>query len=442
MEAPTRNFLLFGLLLTATSLLPGQVHAQNAGPDFSIAANPMCLDVVGPLTSTITLTSVGGFSGTVNLVVGAIPTLGGDARLSPSSVFLSPDSSATSTLSLFAAFQLYHLTLTGTSGALSHSTTVTVTAGNFAVSASPASIIMQTGTTANSTISVVAFGGFCPSSSGMTLSTIVSPPKLRTTINPSSIPLSTLDEGATSILTINPSPPGTYTVVIQANIGPIIRLAMPMVNVLPRDSGLTVDGVGACAAQFCSYESQVLTTSRTNDVIMLTAETSGTSSSLSITDSSGLVFTKRVSHILDFFEYYAMAASPLNADNITVDGADYFQVFAVHGAGETIFDPNPSIPAAVDCSTNSCGDCTVNQGVCSASIKTSGLDLVVATTAINDAGPCVANDFSPFVPGFANISVNGKFEVDYSITGVPRTTVTFNCGGTDVSAILMDAIEA
>ncbi len=232
---------------------------------------------------------------------------------------------------------------------------------------------------------------------------------------------------------------------IQASIGPIARIAMVSVNVLPRNSDLGLDGLGVCAVQSYPCESQMLTTSRTSDVIMIVAQTFGDPVSLSVSDSSGLVFTNRISHA-PLFEYYARSTSPLQADNITVIGADNFQVFAVHGADTaTIFDPNPMMPALVDCSINSCGDCTANfnQGVCSASIKTSALDLVVATTAINDADPCGASNYiSGFVPGFAGISGNSKFEVDYSITGVPRTTVTFNCGGTDVSAILMDAIEA
>src|SRR5438128_8595918 len=117
------------------------------------------------------------------------------------------------------------------------------------------------------------------------------------------------------------------------------------------------------------------------------------------------------------------------------------QTFAISGANTVgVFDPNPSIPATVSCPGTGCGDCTANfrQGTCSAFIQTSTIDLVVASTAINDAGPC-----GPSSPGFTNITFqNGRFEVDYTITTMSQTTVEFDCNGTDAVAIVVDAIMA
>jgi len=122
------------------------------------------------------------------------------------------------------------------------------------------------------------------------------------------------------------------------------------------------------------------------------------------------------------------------------------QTFAISGANTVgVFDPNPSIPATVSCPGTGCGDCTANfrQGTCSASIQTSTIDFVVASTAINDAGPCGPSYPNGQAPGFTNITnQNGRFEIDYTITTTPQTTVEFDCNGTDAAAIVVDAVMA
>ena len=219
-------------------------------------------------------------------------------------------------------------------------------------------------------------------------------------------------------------------------------------------SPLALDGLGvntACQASGCV--AQLLTTSQGYDVIILVAECGAIgcdASIVSIIDSSGLTFTQRVFYSLldSLWEYYSRAMSPLKSDNITVLFSSSLaltgmQVLAIHGANtQAIFDLNRSIPAEVPCPGPSCGDCTAefNQGTCSASIQTSTFDLVVVGTAINDAGGCGLP-----VAGFTTITTNkgygGWFEVDYTITSVPQTTVMFNCNGTDAIAIVMDAIS-
>jgi len=102
-------------------------------PDFSINANPSTLNIpTGSFgTSQMTLTS-NGFSGTVSLastVVPSTPTI--TTTLKPTSVPLNPGGSGTSTLNVtttpFTPLGSYSVSVTGTSGALSHSNQVTVT---------------------------------------------------------------------------------------------------------------------------------------------------------------------------------------------------------------------------------------------------------------------------------------------------------------------------
>jgi len=237
-------------------------------------------------------------------------------------------------------------------------------------------------------------------------------------------------------------------------LGPILLLFVMTgvlgANVAHADPWV-LDGVGTrgCGTTFCS--SQVLTTARGHDVVVLTFECVGgytpcDASGINITDSNGLTFTQRIS-VVQLFEYYAVATAPLRSDNITVVVADHFilgmQVLAIHGSnGRSIFDPNPSIPATVSCN-GVCEDCSASlqNGTCSASIQTSTIDFVVATTEIGDAPGCGDAIGVVVVPDFTNVAVNGRFEVDYAITTKPQSNIVFSCSSTDVAAILVDAIS-
>jgi minor extracellular protease Epr len=100
--------------------------------DFSISASPSALTIPAGASgsSTITVTSLNGFSGTVSLVASApsgwtaqldkiVLTIGGSAPLTDSSTL-------TITVPSTTAAGAYAVTVTGTNGSLSHSATVTV----------------------------------------------------------------------------------------------------------------------------------------------------------------------------------------------------------------------------------------------------------------------------------------------------------------------------
>ncbi len=100
-------------------------------PDFSISASLSALTIQagGSGSSTITVRSLNGFSGTVSLAASAPAGL--TPTLSSTSLPLTSGGSASSTLSVAVSSSTtagtYIVTVAGTSGSLSHSTTVTVT---------------------------------------------------------------------------------------------------------------------------------------------------------------------------------------------------------------------------------------------------------------------------------------------------------------------------
>lgn len=107
------------------------VNTVNSG-DFSIAASPSSLTFSkgSSAVSTITLTSLSGFSGTITLSVTVSSSSGPKTSLSSSSVTLTSNGQGTSTLTLRATHKTqvgsYTITVTGTSGSISHSVTITV----------------------------------------------------------------------------------------------------------------------------------------------------------------------------------------------------------------------------------------------------------------------------------------------------------------------------
>ncbi len=112
--------------------------ATAPSQDFSIDSNPTTLDIAQGSTAstTITLTSANGFSGTLNLT-GTVSPSGPAISFIPASIIMSSGGTATSTLTVSApgglyssvAIGNYSVSVKASNGTLSHSTTVQVTVG-------------------------------------------------------------------------------------------------------------------------------------------------------------------------------------------------------------------------------------------------------------------------------------------------------------------------
>ncbi|HEY3717863.1 MAG TPA: S8 family serine peptidase [Jatrophihabitantaceae bacterium] len=191
--------------LTITGASGSTMHTSSVTlviappPDFSLAASPASrtVNAGGTGTYTITVGAVNGFTATVNLSLGGLPGSVGTATFTPSGITGSGTSQLAVKTPAGAPAGSYPLTITATSGALSHATSVTLTVPprDFTVAASPASVTVTRGQTASYAVSVASLGGFA---GGVTLS------------------VTGLPSGATASWTANPvTAPGSSTLRVR-----------------------------------------------------------------------------------------------------------------------------------------------------------------------------------------------------------------------------------
>src|SRR5207253_5402201 len=154
---------------------------QPAGPDFGISANPTSVSfgTGQSASSTISLSSTGGFASTVNLTAVSVPT-GVTTSCVPSNLTGSETSTCTLTANKAGT---YVVTISGTSGSLVRSTTidVLVLVPDFSLTANPNSVSFVVNDSATATISLHSIGGF---SGNVSLNATSSPAGLSTSCSP------------------------------------------------------------------------------------------------------------------------------------------------------------------------------------------------------------------------------------------------------------------
>jgi hypothetical protein len=207
------------------------VSTVPPAPDFSLSASPASQTVIqGSSTSfAINVARVGGFGGSVTLAVSGLPT-GASGAFSPN-----PVTAASSTLSVTTATTTptgsYSLTVTGTSGSLTHSANPTLVVSpppppDFSLSVSPSSHTIGQGGTTSYTVNIASVGGF---SAAVTLSVSGLPSGAAGTFNPN-------PATGTSTMTVTSSattPPGSYSLTITGTGGGLTRTAPSTLVVSP-----------------------------------------------------------------------------------------------------------------------------------------------------------------------------------------------------------------
>jgi len=132
-------------------------------PDFTIGLSPSSQTVVAgnSTTYTVSTTALNGFSGTVSLAAGALPS-GATSSFSPASIAAGSTSTLTVTTTTGEAASSGSFNVTGTSGTLNHSASATlnVTAPDFSISATPSTTQVAPGGSATYTVTIGALNGF------------------------------------------------------------------------------------------------------------------------------------------------------------------------------------------------------------------------------------------------------------------------------------------
>jgi hypothetical protein len=131
-------------------------------PDFFITGSPTSQTITagGVASYTATVTAIAGFSDVVAFSASGLPS-GASATFNPTSVTGSGSSTMSVTTNTSTPTGAYPLTITGTTGALAHSTTVNLLVNrDFTISVSPASNTVLRGSFATYTVIINPVNGF------------------------------------------------------------------------------------------------------------------------------------------------------------------------------------------------------------------------------------------------------------------------------------------
>jgi hypothetical protein len=210
-----------------------------ATPDFTIAASPSSQTVVqsNSTSYTVTVTAVNGFAGTVNLGASGFGA-GASGSYNPASITGSGTSTLTVSTTNAAATGSFPITITGTSGTLSHSTQVTLVVNpppDFSIAASPGSqtVVQGSSTTYNVTVSPL---------NGFTGTVTLSATGFGTGATPSFSPTS-VTGGGTSTLTVTTTTSaatGSFPITITGTSGSLNHSANVTLVVNPPSPDFTV----------------------------------------------------------------------------------------------------------------------------------------------------------------------------------------------------------
>jgi len=236
----TQDATNFYVFFTFTFHSTFSIQILLVPPNFAISASPTSVTTTAGVagTSTITVSRINGFTGTVALTATITPSSGLICTLAPSSI---PGASGTSTLSCSGSGGFYSVTVTGTSGSLSHSTAVSYAVQDFGVSASPSSISVLQTTTNSSIVTAFSLGGF---SGTVGLTVVASDPGLTVSLSPTMVTVPSMGS-STSLLTVTASAtivPGNYTVTVTGTSGSLSHSTTVTVTVIKLGVPVFVQG--------------------------------------------------------------------------------------------------------------------------------------------------------------------------------------------------------
>ena len=202
----------------------------------TLSATPSYLSIPAGFTgtSTLTITSVGGFAGNIT-VTSSISPSGPTVSLNPSSLALSSQGTQQSTITVSTISStpagLYNLTITASSTGGSRFLNIQVRVGpDFSISANPSSVSFPAGSSAATTVTVMSLNSF---TGPVSLTVTISAPGPTGTFNTTTVNLTAGGTGS-SRLTISTNmvvASGNYAVTVNATSGTITHYQILTVGV-------------------------------------------------------------------------------------------------------------------------------------------------------------------------------------------------------------------
>src|SRR5438093_596072 len=252
-------------------------------PDFSVTSTPQSVSIPrgGNGNSIITLTGQFGFTGNVGLTASPNST-SIITFLDSTSVLVATGIRTNVTLYIIAKPSItpgdYRITVTGTSGPLTHSINVTINVPvpSFGASATPTSVSVNTGTNGTSAVTLIGLNGFTDNVN------LTAPPPpsvdITTTLSNTTVSITSTSGPVTSTLLISTkatTPAGTYTITVNATTTSLRRL----VNItLTVTSPLPSIQIGAASLSAVS-----LTAGKTVDMTFTVSNSGGTPVNVTLT---------------------------------------------------------------------------------------------------------------------------------------------------------------
>jgi len=195
-------------------------------PGFSLSASPSAVSVVegNAGSSTITSTVVGGFNAAVTLSASGQPS-GVTIGFNPASITGTSNSTMSITVASTVAVGTYPITIKGTSGAITETTTVNLTvtapvAGSFTLSVSPSSGYLDQGQSGYATVTTATSGSF---NAAISLSATGVPPGVTYSFSPASIAAPGSGSAHFNLTVSKTAPTGTYPITITGKGGGVTK---------------------------------------------------------------------------------------------------------------------------------------------------------------------------------------------------------------------------
>jgi hypothetical protein len=189
--------------------------SYSGGPDFTLSGSPASQTVTpgGSTDYTVTLGALGGYTGNVTLSLAGTPPTGVFATFGTNPVTGGSGSSTMHLLASGTPAGSYTLTVQGTDGVLTHTTTVTLNVADFTITPSPSTRSIGEGSNTTYSVALGAVGGFS-STVGLSLSGL--PSGATAGFTPASV---TTSGSSTLNITGGTAATGTYPLTITGTAG-------------------------------------------------------------------------------------------------------------------------------------------------------------------------------------------------------------------------------